>query len=72
MFEEFRRKGKVELRFPEQFYIKGMSWHKINPCGKITGSKQHFKTAESESHIGHILNYKGPIPLKSSFKGKIK
>lgn len=29
--EEFQRKGEVKPHFLEQFYIKGMSQHKINP-----------------------------------------
>lgn len=36
---EFQRKGEVELCFLEQFYIKGMSWHKIKRGGKTTGIK---------------------------------
>lgn len=33
---EFQRKGEVELCFLEQFYIKGMSWHKIKHGGGET------------------------------------
>lgn len=70
--EEFQRKGELELCFLEQFQIKGMSWHKIKPCGKTTG----IKTAASDGHTEHISNYKGPTSrckylLNPPLKGKI-
>ena len=45
----FREKVKVEIHFLEQVYIKGMSWHKIKPCGKTTGSKQQHQIVTSNT-----------------------
>ena len=62
---EFQRKGEVELCFLEQFYIKGMSWHKIKHGG---GGDNRDHNGSIFCDIEHILNFKGPIqmPLKSS------
>lgn len=63
---QFQSKGMVKLHFLEQFYIKAKPWHRVKPRRKTTGAQRHFKTALSARHIQHMLDYKGPIPLKSS------